>query len=152
MRVFVACLLLAVASTCAAVPHFKAPDFQARYQSLTEELRCVICLNQSIASSTAPLALDMRQMVAAHIRAGDTDAEIKAILIDRYGTFVLYDPPFQPSTWALWLGPAALLLFGLLIAAVLLIRSRKIRTQPVAVDQQRLRQVLHEVERGEQKP
>lgn len=152
MRVFVAGLLLALAGTCAAVPHFKDPDLQTRYQSLTEELRCVICLNQSIASSTAPLALDMRQMVAAHIRAGDTDAEIKDILVDRYGTFVLYEPPFQPSTWALWLGPAALLLLGLLIAAILLMRSRKIRTQPVAVDQQRLRQALHEAERGKQEP
>lgn len=153
MRCLLIALLLAAGSVYAAeVPHFKDPELSARYQSLTEELRCVICLNQSIASSTAPLARDMRQLVAQRIRAGDTNAEIKQILVNRYGTFVLYDPPFVPKTWALWLGPVVLLLIGLLVAAVLLWRSRRMGTQPVAVDRRRLEQVLRESERGEQEP
>lgn len=150
MRVLVACLLMVIAHVCIAAPLFDNPDSRARYQSLTEELRCVICLNQSIATSAAPLARQMRQLVAERIRAGDTNAEIKKILVNRYGTFVLYEPPFTPATWALWLGPAVLLLVGLLIAGVLLVRGRKVKVEPVAVDQQRLHRVLHETERGEQ--
>src|SRR5699024_3652251 len=93
-----AVLLLFTATCMAAVVHFDSPELSARYQSLTKELRCVICQNQSIASSTAPLARDMRQLVAERIRAGDSNAEIKKILVNRYGTFVLYDPPFNRST------------------------------------------------------
>lgn len=148
----VALLLAATSAYGAAVPQFDDPALSARYQSLTEELRCVICLNQSIASSTAPLALDMRRLVAERIRAGDSNAEIKKILVNRYGTFVLYEPPFVPETWALWLGPAALLLVGLLIGGALLLRSRKLKAEPVAVDQERLQQLLRETERGEQEP
>src|SRR5699024_6277655 len=125
MRALAIMFLLTVATICVAAPRFENPERRVRYQNLTEELRCVICLNQSIASSTAPLARDMRQLVAEHLRAGDSDAEIKGILVERYGTFVLYDPPFAPTTWLLWLGPAALLLLGLLIAAVMLARSRR---------------------------
>lgn len=147
MRLLVTALLLAVATVCAAAPRFDNPDMRLRYQNLTAELRCVICLNQNIASSSAPLARDMRQLVAERMRAGDTDAEIKDILVERYGTFVLYDPPFGPTTWVLWLGPAALLLMGLLIAALMLSRGRRTRAEPVTVDQTRLDQLLHEDER-----
>jgi len=151
MRAFLACLLLAFSGVCsAAVPNFDDPALSARYQSLTKELRCVICLNQSIASSTAPLAVDMRQLVAERIRAGDTNDEIKKILVNRYGTFVLYDPPFMPATWILWLGPLALLLVGLLVATILMMRSRRMRAAPAAVDRDRLQKILQEPEQGEQ--
>lgn len=148
-HIWIGCLLFLVASACWAVPQFEDPAVRARYQALTEQLRCVICLNQSIASSTAPLALDMRRLVAERIRAGDSNAEIKKILVNRYGTFVLYKPPFNPRTWVLWLGPAVLLLIGLLVAAALIARSRRAKSEPVAVNQQRLHEILRESERGE---
>lgn len=155
MRLFATGLLLALATVCSAavtVPHFDSPQLSARYQALTKELRCVICLNQNIASSTAPLARDMRQLVAKRMHAGDTDAQIKQILVSRYGTFVLYDPPFTPATWILWLGPLVLLLVGLLIAAMLIMRSRRRREVPVTVNRDRLEQILQVPESGEQEP
>lgn len=145
-------VLVTLSSAAATVPHFDNPQLSARYQALTKELRCVICLNQSIASSTVPLARDMRQLVAKRMHAGDTDAEIKQILVSRYGTFVLYDPPFSPATWILWLGPLVLLLFGLLIAALLIMRSRRRRDTPVVVDRGRLDQILQDPKSGEQEP
>lgn len=149
MRVLVTCLLLLFASTSAAIPHFKDPDVSARYQALTEQIRCVICLNQSIASSTAPLALQMRQLVADKIRAGYSNQQIKDLLVERYGTFVLYDPPFSPRTWLLWLGPGVLLLLGLCLAAVLIRRGRKTREAPLEVDHERLARLLDEEDSGE---
>lgn len=150
-RILITCLLLLVSCNVGAivsdnmtVPHFDDPAVRARYQALTEQLRCVICLNQTIASSTAPLALDMRIMVAQKIRAGYSDDQIKDILVDRYGTFVLYKPPFSMTTWILWLGPVALLACGLLIALVVLRRRRRIIVEPVHLDRERLAQVLAE--------
>lgn len=150
MRIVYAVVLLLVAGMCAAgVPHFDDADTRARYQSLTAELRCVICLNQSIATSTAPLALDMRQLVADKIRAGYTNAEIKDFLVARYGTFVLYEPPFSPATWLLWLGPGVLLLLGLTLAVVLIRRSRHGRSAPAHVDHERVARIVDEDTSGE---
>src|SRR5699024_8517338 len=127
MRILLTCLLLLISAHAGAivtdnttVPHFDDPAVRARYQALTEQLRCVICLNQTIASSTAPLALDMRIMVAEKIRAGYSDEQIKAILVDRYGTFVLYKPPFSMATWSLWLYPVPLLYYCLWFAMVVM--------------------------------
>lgn len=141
-RLAIACLLLLVASASAAVPHFADPDVRARYQSLIAQLRCVICLNQSIASSSAPLARQMRRLVADKIHAGYSNAEIKHILVERYGTFVLYEPPFAPSTWLLWLGPGLLLLMALGIAGFMLRRSRRFGREPPPVDPRRLARIL----------
>lgn len=144
MRVSVTCLLLLVAGSAVAVPHFENPDTRARYQSLIAELRCVICLNQSIASSSAPLAREMRKMVADKMHAGYSNEQIKNILVERYGTFVLYQPPFTPSTWLLWLGPAALLLVGLCIAFLMIRRSRRTGRETVVVDHERLARILEQ--------
>lgn len=84
-----------------------------RYHTLTEQLRCLVCQNQSIATSDAELAADLRARVALQIRAGRTDAEIRRFMADRYGDWVLYRPPFNGATWALWLAPVALLLTGI---------------------------------------
>lgn len=142
MRLLLASLLLLAAGASTAMPQFEDPQVRARYQALIAELRCVICLNQSIGSSSAPLARQMRRLVAGKIHAGYSNAEIKDILVERYGTFVLYEPPFSPATWLLWLGPAGLLLAGLIIAAVMLRRSRRPGDEPAPVDRQRLARVL----------
>ena len=87
-----------------------------RYQALIAELRCLVCQNQNIADSNAPLAQDLRAQVQEKILAGQSDTEIKRYLVERYGDFVLYRPPVKRSTWLLWGGPFLLLLLGLSIA------------------------------------
>jgi len=97
------------------------PVLEARAQALSKELRCVVCQNQTIDGSAAPLARDMRLLVRERLAAGDTDAQAKAYLVARYGNFVLLKPPFQPDTWALWIGPAVILL---LAAGALVVAAR----------------------------
>ena len=82
---------------------------EARYQALIAELRCLVCQNQTIAESNAPLAVDLRNQVKTQIVAGRSQAEIVGYLTDRYGDFVLYRPPFKASTALLWFGPFLLL-------------------------------------------
>lgn len=89
---------------------------EARYQALIAELRCLVCQNQTIAESSAPLAVDLRNQVKTQIVAGRSQAEIIDYLTQRYGDFVLYRPPFKASTALLWLGPFLLLLGGLVWA------------------------------------
>jgi cytochrome c-type biogenesis protein CcmH len=90
----------------------KSPEYQARLRALSEELRCLVCQNQSLADSNADLALDLKREVERLMTEGKTDADIKAFLVQRYGDFVLYKPPVQSNTFLLWGGPFALLLAG----------------------------------------
>lgn len=88
------------------------PADKARYDALAEELRCLVCQNQTLADSDAALAADLRREVEELMLAGRSDDQIKAHLVQRYGDFVLYRPPMQRNTWLLWLGPFALLVGG----------------------------------------
>lgn len=88
------------------------PEQRARYQHLAEELRCLVCQNQTLADSNAGLAGDLRREVETMIVAGRSDEEIKGFLVERYGNFVLYRPPVQGTTWLLWAGPFGLLAAG----------------------------------------
>jgi cytochrome c-type biogenesis protein CcmH len=90
----------------------KDPRLEARARALSQELRCLVCQNQSIDDSAAPLAHDLRVILRERIAAGDTDKQAVDYLVARYGDFVLLKPPFQPDTWALWLGPLAILALG----------------------------------------
>ncbi len=101
-----------------------------RFHSLTAELRCLVCQNQSIADSHAPLAQDLRKQVREMMLAGRSDAEIRDYMTERYGDFVLYRPPMKPLTWALWFGPFLFLLLGLVAAW----RLRRPAQAPVATD------------------
>lgn len=83
-----------------------------RFHRLAEELRCLVCQNQTLADSDADLAADLRREVETMMLAGRSDAEIKSFLVQRYGDFVLYRPPMQRNTWLLWIGPFALLSIG----------------------------------------
>jgi cytochrome c-type biogenesis protein CcmH len=96
--------------------------FELRLKSLEEELRCLVCQNQTLADSTAPLAQDLRREVRELAEQGKSDAEIKQYLVARYGDFVLYKPPVKPTTWLLWFGPFAFLLGGAVIWFVVLRR------------------------------
>lgn len=84
----------------------------ARLKKLDEELRCLVCQNQSLADSNAPLAQDLRREVRTLADAGKSDAQIKEYLVARYGDFVLYKPPVKGTTWLLWFGPFLLLAGG----------------------------------------
>lgn len=96
------------------------PVVEQRLISIAEELRCLVCQNESLAGSRADLANDLRREVRALIKSGKSDAEIKEFLVSRYGDFVLYKPPVKPTTWLLWFGPLLLLLgaFWLLIKTI----------------------------------
>ncbi len=104
---------------------------EVRFQHLTRELRCMVCQNENLADSNAELARDLRLEVFKLMQQGKTDAQIKDYLVARYSRFVLYDPPLDPSTLALWFGPAAILLLG---AGVVLVAVRKRRHDDVAID------------------
>ncbi len=88
---------------------------QERFNKLTEELRCLVCQNQNLADSDAPLAHDLRREVHEMVLAGRTNKQIKEFLVTRYGDFVLYRPPVQKNTYLLWLAPLGLLLIGGLV-------------------------------------
>ncbi len=88
------------------------PVQQAIYVRLTHEVRCLVCQNQTIADSSAPLAADLRREIRQLLEEGRSETEVKTFLLDRYGDFVLYKPRFKLATAALWLAPAVLLLIG----------------------------------------
>lgn len=92
------------------------PAQEARAKALMEELRCLVCQGQSIADSDAPMAGDMRALVRERIAAGEAPGKIRAWLVQRYGDYVTYDPPFSWVTAPLWIAPILLVVFGLLIA------------------------------------
>ncbi|MFQ5776002.1 MAG: cytochrome c-type biogenesis protein [Kiloniellaceae bacterium] len=88
------------------------PVLEARARALSKELRCLVCQNESIDSSNASLARDLRILVRERMVAGDSDDEVKAFLVARYGDFVLLDPPVKPTTYLLWFGPGLIVLLG----------------------------------------
>lgn len=104
---------------------------EQRFKSLANELRCVMCQNQSIADSNAPIAHDLRVEVLSLMREGKTDAEIKNYLVERYSEFVLYQPPVNKKNAVLWAGPFLLLLIGLFVVANII---RKKSSAPTTVD------------------
>jgi cytochrome c-type biogenesis protein CcmH len=85
---------------------------ELRFQALTKQLRCLVCQNESLNDSSAPLAADLRRDVFEQMRSGKSDEEIKTWLTARYGEFVLYDPPLRGGTWLLWFGPLLVLAAG----------------------------------------
>jgi len=118
--------LLAAATCFAADPlEFDSPEQEARYLALTQELRCLVCQNQSLADSDAPLAHDLRKEVFKMLQSGSSDDQIKEFLVDRYGDFVLYRPPVKSNTMALWLLPAVLLTVGGLIVLLAVRRQNR---------------------------
>ncbi|HEX4182505.1 MAG TPA: cytochrome c-type biogenesis protein, partial [Caulobacteraceae bacterium] len=116
----------------AVLPQEQLPDpkLEARARHIGSELRCVVCQNQSIDDSDAPLAGDLRVLLRERLVAGDTDQQVKDYLVARYGTFVLLKPPFDAQTAALWIGPFAALALGG-IGVWLYLRQRKSAFTPV---------------------
>jgi cytochrome c-type biogenesis protein CcmH len=121
MKALALALLLACASAFAQTT---PTPLDARLKKLEEDLRCLVCQNQSLADSTAPLAEDLRREVRTLAAAGKNDEEIKQFLVARYGDFVLYDPPVKRITWLLWFGPFVLLGGGAIAWWAILRRRR----------------------------
>jgi cytochrome c-type biogenesis protein CcmH len=121
---FMTLLLLLAAPLLAQEPLvFKDDAQEMRFNDLTLELRCLVCQNQNLADSDAPLAQDLRQEIYEMMMAGQTNDQIKTFMVDRYGDFVLYRPPMQSNTLALWILPI-FLLFGGAVVVFFVIRSR----------------------------
>ncbi len=120
------------------------PKLEARLVDISQELRCLVCQNESLASSHAELADDLRQEVRELIRSGKSDQEIKDFLVSRYGDFVLYRPEVKPLTWVLWFGPFLLLLIAAIFLGMYL-RQRRAIAAPVALSdeaRERAKQLL----------
>ncbi len=117
-------LLLLAAPALAVQPDERLADpaLEARARALSRELRCVVCQNESIDESNAPLARDIRLLLRERLTAGDSDAQATSFLVARYGDFVLLRPPVRGDTWLLWFGPFALLLAGIAVTALALRR------------------------------
>ena len=105
------------------------PVLEARARAISKELRCMVCQNESIDDSQAPLAHDLRVLVRERLQAGDSDAQVMNFLVSRYGEFVLLKPPLSWHTLALWGTPPGLLLFGIVMIVVVV---RRRRTMPQA--------------------
>lgn len=103
-----------------AEPLADDPVLEKRLTVLAEELRCLVCQNQSIADSHAELAVDLRNQIREQMKAGKSDAEIKSYMVSRYGDFIMYRPPVKSTTALLWFGPLLLVVAGLAILIVIL--------------------------------
>ena len=125
---------------------FDDPRQAAEFRALAEELRCVVCQNQSLADSNAELAKDLRREVYLMLRAGQSGQEIKAFMVERYGDFVLYRPPIKPATWILWFGPLGCFVVVVIGLGLAYKKRRRAATSSVAalndVERARLAQLL----------
>jgi cytochrome c-type biogenesis protein CcmH len=142
MRAIVLSVLLVLASQAAAVEpgeRLSNPALEARARSISTTLRCLVCQNESIDESNADLAHDIRVLVRQRLLAGDTDTQVRQAIVDRYGQFVLLNPPVEPATYLLWFGPVAMLLIGCVGVAIWLRRRpvATIDTAPLNEDEQR---------------
>ncbi len=127
MKFICALLLLLVAHSHVvakeAVALAEDPVVEQRLIAISEELRCLVCQNESLAGSRSDLAMDLRRELRTLIKQGKTDAEIRDFMVSRYGDFVLYRPPVKPTTWLLWAGPFGLMVVG--VGALLVYLRRR---------------------------
>jgi len=108
-----------------AVPLADDPVTEQRLITISEEMRCLVCQNESLAGSRSDLANDLRREIRILINEGKTDEQIRNFMVERYGDFVLYRPPVKPITWLLWIGPFVILLAGIIGLMVYLRRRNQ---------------------------
>ncbi len=140
LALLAACMLvLAVAVAPAwareAAPASADPALEARVMRLSNELRCLVCQNETIAASHADLAVDLRNQVREMLREGKSEADVLRYMTDRYGDFVLYRPPLKSTTVVLWYGPAALLVLGLAGLWWMLLRRNRLAADQFEPDE-----------------
>jgi cytochrome c-type biogenesis protein CcmH len=151
LRIVFAALLLGLAAPASVAVQpdevLKDPQLEARARALSAELRCLVCQNQSIDDSDAPLARDLRLLVRVRLSAGDSDSQVIRYLVDRYGEFVLLRPPLGARTYLLWVAPLLIFIAGLMLARNLFRRSAATGVAPgpsalTPEEERRLRDVL----------
>lgn len=152
MKRWLAVVLIVFSGAAAAAIsayRFDTPEQEARFNKLSQELRCLVCQNQNIADSNAGLALDLRRQIHEMILAGNSDAQIIEFMTQRYGDFVLYRPPLRAGTVLLWVGPFVLLLGGGLTLAFVVRRRVAASAEEPLSDEERQRLEALVRERGE---
>ncbi len=140
---FLSCVLIfSLASVAAPIETFKfeSAETEKIFHKLSEELRCLVCQNQNIAESNADLAKDLRLEIYTMLTEGKTEEEIVDFMVQRYGDYVLYRPPFKPMTWLLWFGPVIVFVFGL-IYVVRLMKSQSSETQPASLSEEEIERI-----------
>ncbi|MBI5330514.1 MAG: cytochrome c-type biogenesis protein CcmH [Betaproteobacteria bacterium] len=138
MKAVLISLLLALAIPThagEAIPVGEDPAIEQRMVKLAEDLRCLVCQNESLAGSHAELAEDLRREIRAQMKTGKNDQQVVAYLTERYGDFVLYRPPFKPVTYLLWLGPLLFLGIGGAVWYVTLKKRRTLQDNPTDAKQ-----------------
>ena len=134
-----------------AVPLADDPVTEQRLISISEEMRCLVCQNESLAGSRSDLANDLRREIRILISEGKSDAQIRSFMVERYGDFVLYRPPVKPVTWLLWIGPFVIL--GIGIAGLLMYLRRRNSSVPNVVltdaDNQKIDALLNAADKKE---
>jgi len=122
---------------------FDSPEQQAEFRELVAKLRCLVCQNESLAGSQAELAQDLRNEVYRMMRAGQSQDEILDFLVERYGDFVLYDPPLKPSTYLLWFGPFVLIGIAAFVVARTILSKKRAPDVPISeTERERLKALL----------
>ncbi len=145
MKATLSALLLWLTAVTAAlatnieVYDFDSPQQERTYKELTSELRCLVCQNQDIADSNAELAQDMRHKVFRMLKEGKTKQEIIDFMVQRYGDFVRYKPPFKGKTLVLWIGPFVIFVLAVVLMLRAIARARQ-RDERAEIDAQRLAQ------------
>ena len=128
-----------------AAPLVDDPVTEQRLINISEEMRCLVCQNESLAGSRSDLANDLREQIRILIKEGKTDEQIRSFMVERYGDFVLYRPPVKPITWLLWIGPFIILLIGI-AGLFIFLRRRNAAANNIALseeDNQRLDALLN---------
>ncbi|MBP6778814.1 MAG: cytochrome c-type biogenesis protein CcmH [Piscinibacter sp.] len=139
MKSLLAALLALAAFTTQAAPAAPMAEdevVEQRMLAIAEEVRCLVCQNESLAGSRADLAQDLRREIRALIKQGKTDQEVLDFLVSRYGDFVRYRPPVKPVTWLLWAGPFVLMLAAL-AGLLVFLRRRRAAAAPLTPDEER---------------
>lgn len=152
MRKLLCMLMLVLLSSAAgareAAPGATDPALEREVMTISSELRCLVCQNQSIAESNAPLAVDLRNQVRKQLKEGRTSSEIRAYMVERYGDFVLYRPPLNTITLLLWLGPLLLMVTGLVVLYRRIARRAVEPRTLSAEERERAAQLLAESDAG----
>lgn len=147
-------LTFSLTSFAAPIETFKfdSPETEKVFHKLSEELRCLVCQNQNIAESNADLAKDLRLEIYTMLTEGKSEEEIVDFMVQRYGDYVLYRPPFKPMTWLLWFGPVIVFVVGL-IFVVRFMRSQTSGTQSASLSEEEIERIknLHAEQDGKKK-
>lgn len=148
MKTIFTYILLLSALTCSTMSNaapietfkFDSAEKEKVFHKLSEELRCLVCQNQNIAESNADLAKDLRLEIYTMLSQGKTEEEIVDFMVQRYGDYVLYRPPFRPMTWLLWFGPVLVFVFGL-IFVVRFMKSQAAENEPASLSKEELERI-----------